>query len=119
MPVEPEPSNITSQIILIVILTFINAFFASAEMAILSLNKNKLKILADEGDKKAQILIKLMEEPTRFLSTIQVGITFSSFLSIAFASTGLADDLGFFLRGLGAPYSSEIALIAILYYYLM
>ena len=113
MPVEPEPSNITSQIILIVILTFINAFFASAEMAILSLNKNKLKILADEGDKKALILIKLMEEPTRFLSTIQVGITFSSFLSIAFASTGLSDDLGFFLRGLGVPYSSEIALIAI------
>lgn len=113
MPVEPEPSNITSQIILIVILTLINAFFASAEMAILSLNKNKLKTLADEGDKKAQILIKLMEEPTRFLSTIQVGITFSSFLTIAFASTGMSDDLGFFLRRLGVPYSSEIALIAI------
>ncbi len=113
MQVEPEPSNITSQLIIIAILTFINAFFALAEMAMLSLNKSKIKLLADEGNKKAQILIKLTEEPTKFLSTIQVGITFSSFLSIAFASAGLSDDLGFFLRTLGVPYSSEIALIAI------
>lgn len=49
---EPEPANITSQLILMVILTLFNAFFASAEMAIVSLNKNKIKLLADEGNKK-------------------------------------------------------------------
>lgn len=113
MQVDPEPSRITTQIILIVILTVINAFFALAEMAILSLNKGKMKRLAEDGNKKAKVLTEIMEEPTKFLSTIQVGITFSSFLSIAVAATGISDDLGFFLRRLGVPYSSEVSLIGI------
>jgi putative hemolysin len=113
MQSEPEPANITSQIILIVILTLVNAFFASAEMAIVSLNKNKIKHLAEEGNKKAQLLVKLLEEPTKFLSTIQVGITLAGFFSSASAATGLSDDLGQYLSRLGIPYSSQIALIAV------
>ena len=58
METDPEPANVTSQLILIVILTLINAFFASAEMAIVSLNKNKMKILAEEGNKKSKSIIK-------------------------------------------------------------
>ncbi|MEO2679523.1 CNNM domain-containing protein, partial [Clostridium butyricum] len=61
METEPGPTNVTAQIILIVILTLINAFFASAEMAIVSINKNKVKHLAEEGNKKATILLNLME----------------------------------------------------------
>ena len=61
MELDPEPANITSQLILIAVLTLVNAFFASAEMAIVSLNKNKLKFLEEEGNKKAKLLLKLME----------------------------------------------------------
>ncbi|SCG84165.1 UPF0053 protein [Proteiniborus sp. DW1] len=110
---EPEPSNITSQLILMVILTLLNAFFASAEMAIVSLNKNKMKLLADEGNKKAKLLIKLTEEPTKFLSTIQVGITLAGFLNSAFAATGISDDLAQYLKQFNIPYSKEIALVLV------
>ncbi|NFG24969.1 HlyC/CorC family transporter [Clostridium botulinum] len=113
MQLEPESVNITSQIILIVILTLLNAFFASAEMAIVSLNKNKIKILAEEGDKKAIILLKLMEEPTKFLSTIQVGITLAGFFNSASAATGISEDLARYLSGLNVPYSNKIALIIV------
>lgn len=110
---EPEPASITSQLILMVILTLLNAFFASAEMAIISLNKNKIKLLADEGNKKAKLLIKLTEEPTKFLSTIQVGITLAGFLNSASAATGISDDLARFLKLFNIPYSEEIALVLV------
>lgn len=110
---DPEPASITSQLILMVILTLLNAFFASAEMAIVSLNKNKIKLLADEGNKKAKLLIKLTEEPTKFLSTIQVGITLAGFLNSASAATGISDDLARFLKLFNIPYSEEIALVLV------
>ncbi|NFO89328.1 HlyC/CorC family transporter [Clostridium botulinum] len=112
---QPEAGsvNITSQIILIVILTLVNAFFASAEMAIVSLNKNKIKLLAEEGNKKAIILLKLMEEPTKFLSTIQVGITLAGFFNSASAATGISQDLARYLSGLNVPYSNKIVLIIV------
>ncbi|WP_454053133.1 hemolysin family protein [Clostridium sp. Marseille-Q7071] len=113
METDPEPANLTSQLILIVILTLINAFFASAEMAIVSLNKNKMKILAEEGNKKAKLLLKLMEEPTKFLSTIQVGITLAGFFSSASAATGLSGDLAQYLNRFNIPYSGQIALIIV------
>ncbi|MDR5587561.1 MULTISPECIES: hemolysin family protein [Clostridium] len=112
---QPEVGsvNITSQIILIVILTLVNAFFASAEMAIVSLNKNKIKLLAEDGDKKAIILLKLMDEPTKFLSTIQVGITLAGFFSSASAATGISQDLARYLSKFNIPYSNKIALIIV------
>ena len=110
---EPEPANVTGQIILIVILTLINAFFASAEMAIVSINKNKVKHLAEDGNKKAKLLLKLMEEPTKFLSTIQVGITLAGFFSSASAATGLSGSFAEVLRGIGIPYSEQIALVVV------
>ncbi|WP_315116819.1 hemolysin family protein [uncultured Clostridium sp.] len=113
MEVEPDPANITSQLILIAILTLMNAFFASAEMAIVSLNKNKVKLLAEEGNKRAKLLIKLMEEPTKFLSTIQVGITLAGFFSSASAATGISHDLALYLNKLNIPYSGQISLIVV------
>ncbi|MDS0524177.1 hemolysin family protein [Clostridium sp. SHJSY1] len=113
MELEPEPANIMSQIILIVILTAINAFFSSAEMAIVSLNKNKMKMLADEGNKKAKFLLKLMEEPTRFLSTVQVGITLAGFFSSASAATGISGSLSIYLDKLNIPYSGQISLVVV------
>ena len=86
------------QFIVIVALTGINAFFSSAEMAIVSLNKNKLKILIEDGNKKAILLDNLLKEPSKFLSTIQVGITLASFFASASAATGLSQFLSVFLN---------------------
>lgn len=113
MDLDPEQTSITLQLILIVVLTLINAFFSSAEMAIVSLNKNKIKLLEEEGNKKAKLLSNLMEEPTNFLSTVQVGITLASFLSSAFAATGISKDLGIYLQKLNVPYSGQVALIIV------
>ena len=74
------------QIILQIALIALNAFFTSAEMAVVSVNDNKLAKLASEGNKRAARLQKLVSRPARFMSTIQVAITFSGFLSSAFAA---------------------------------
>ncbi|MBX4258651.1 hemolysin family protein [Clostridium estertheticum] len=116
MESEPAPmpnSNIVVQLILIVILTLINAFFASAEMAIVSLNKNKIKHLAEEGNKKAIILSRLIEKPTKFLSTIQVGITFAGFFSSAYVANAIAGKLTLVLSNISIPYSEGVALVVI------
>lgn len=110
---EPESSNMVAQLILIMMLTLLNAFFASAEMAIVSLNKNKIKLLAQNGNKKAQLLEKLMDEPTKFLSTIQVGITLAGFFSSASAATGISEDLGRALLEMSIPYGKEISFVLV------
>lgn len=106
-------SNMATQFIIIAILTLINAFFASAEMAMVSINKNKMKVIADEGNKEATLIMKLLNEPSRFLATIQVGITLAGFFSSAFAATGLSGDLAIVLKSIGLPYAEQIALVGI------
>ncbi|MCR3761381.1 hemolysin family protein [Clostridium felsineum] len=113
MESDPDPANIIFQFILIAILTLVNAFFSSAEMSIVSLNKTKLKVLAEEGNKKAQILQRLIKEPTKFLSTVQVGITLASFFSSASAATGLSDRFGSYLQKMNIPYGSQIAFVLV------
>lgn len=108
----PEGS-VTTQLVLIVILTLINAFFASAEMAIVSINKNKIRHLAEEGNKKAKLLEDLMNEPSNFLSTIQVGITLAGFFASASAATGVSGQLANLLDSLSVPYSSNVAQIVV------
>lgn len=108
----PE-GGVTTQLVLIVILTLINAFFASAEMAIVSINKNKIRHLAENGNRKAQLLEKLMNEPSNFLSTIQVGITLSGFFASASAATGISGELSNLLESFNVPYSSNIALLVV------
>ncbi|MBE7092050.1 MAG: HlyC/CorC family transporter [Clostridiales bacterium] len=85
--------KIILQIILQLILILINAFFASAEIAVVSLNENKVKAKAEDGDKKAKKMIKLLKNPTKFLSTIQVGITLAGFLGSAFAADSFSEPL--------------------------
>lgn len=102
-----------SSFILIFILIAVNAFFSSAEMAIVSLNKTKINILAEEGNKKAILLRKIIKEPNNFLSTIQVGITFAGFFASASAATSISGGLAKVLEGFNIPYSESIALVAI------
>ncbi len=82
--------DIPLQLLLQVVLILLNAFFASAEIAIISLNKTKLEKLSEEGDKSAKRLLKLTEAPANFLSTIQIGITLAGFLGSAFAADNFA-----------------------------
>ncbi|KAF1086211.1 Magnesium and cobalt efflux protein CorC [Sporotomaculum syntrophicum] len=113
METDPESASIFVQLTVIAILTIINAFFAAAELAIVSINRTRLRILIDEGNSKAVLLQKLIKEPTKFLSTIQVGITFAGFFSSAYAATGIADDLGLLLSKFAIPYSQDLALIVV------
>ena len=102
-----------SSIILIFVLVMVNAFFASAEMAIVSINKTKIGFLADEGNKKAQLLLKLINEPSNFLATIQVGITFAGFFASASAATSISSSFAEVLDKWNIPYSEDIALVLI------
>lgn len=106
-------SSLIKQLILIFFLTLLNAFFAASEMAIVSVNKKKIKVKADKGDKKAKMLLKILKEPSRFLSTIQVGITFAGFFSSASAAVGISDDLGRVLTDRGIPFGKDIAFIGV------
>lgn len=101
------------QIVLLVVLIAVNAYFAAAEMAIVSANKNRIRSLAQEGNKKAEALSRLMEDPNRFLSAIQVIITLAGFLTSAEAATSFSDDVGRALEGWGIPYGEDIAVVLI------
>lgn len=100
-----------SSIILIFILVLVNAFFASAEMAIVSINKTKLNLLAEDNNKKAKLLLTLLKDTSCFLATIQVGITFAGFFASASAATTVSKGFGKFLINLGIPYANDIALV--------
>lgn len=105
--------SIFLQFLIIAILTGINAFFSGAEMAIVSINKNRLKMLVEEGDRKALLLENLLKEPSKFLSTIQVGITLAGFFASASAATGLAQYFSIYLKKNGIPYGNQISMILI------
>lgn len=81
------------QILLQIILIALNAFFAATEIAVISLNEKKVRALAEDGNKKAAKMLKIIEEPTQFLSTIQIGITLAGFLGSAFAADNFAEVL--------------------------
>lgn len=89
---DPGPAlDIILKLVLLFVLIFFNAFFAMSEIAIISLNDTKMQKLAEEGNKKAKQIVKLTENPNRFLSTIQIGVTLAGFLASASASQNFAD----------------------------
>lgn len=87
---DPGSQNILLQVVLLLVLTLFNAFFSGTEMALVSLNRSRVEQKAEEGDKRYQRLVRVLENPNNFLSTIQVGITLITLLSGA----KLADTLG-------------------------
>ena len=89
-----------SQLIVLVILILLNAYFAASEIAFISLNDAKVEKQAKEGNKKAKQIEKMLKEPSKFLATIQIGITLAGFLSSAFASDTFADMLAPVLNNL-------------------
>lgn len=88
-------------VILQIVLIFLNAVFASAEIAVISTNEAKLEKMSEEGNKKARRLLSLTKNPSKFLSTIQVAITLAGLLGSAYAADNFADPLVKWLIGLG------------------
>ncbi len=91
--VATDPLSIVFKVLLLFVLIIVNAFFAMSEIAIISLNDTKIQRLAEEGNKKAKQIVKLTENSSRFLSTIQIGVTLAGFLTSASASQNFADVL--------------------------
>ncbi|HFH9922569.1 TPA: hemolysin family protein [Streptococcus suis] len=103
---DPGSQTIYIQLLVLLLLTLLNAFFSASEMALVSLNRSRVEQKAAEGEKKYIRLVSVLENPNNFLSTIQVGITFISILSGA----SLASDLGAILaQWLGDSATAQTA----------
>ena len=117
MNADPESQSLLAQILLLIILTLINAFLAASEIAVVSINKNRVEQKAEEGDVKSQTLLKILQNPNNFLSTIQVGITLVKILSGASLANTLSEKLAPLLGGsVAARNIANIIVLAILTY---
>ncbi len=87
------PQKAWGAVLLLVLLTLVNAFFSASEIAVITLKDAKIERMAKEGNKSARKLFKLMKNSSRFFSTIQIGVTLAGFLSAAIASQDFSDDL--------------------------
>lgn len=101
-----ESQNMLVDFALILILVLLNGFFAASEFALVSVNKDKLEGKRDEENKKAKLLLRLTENPSRFLATIQVGITLAGFLASASAAVSISKPFAEILESTGIPFIS-------------
>ncbi len=97
---DGDPGNLILKLLLLLFLILVNAFFAMSEIAIITLNDVKLQRMAEEGDKKAIQILKLTQNPSNFLSTIQICITLAGFLTSAAAAESFADGIADFFAEL-------------------
>ena len=97
---DGDPGNLILKLLLLLFLILVNAFFAMSEIAIITLNDVKLQRMAEEGDKKAIQILKLTQNPSNFLSTIQICITLAGFLTSAAAAESFADPVANFFAGI-------------------
>ena len=88
---DPDSNSLIIHLVILLVLILINAFFAMSEIAIVTFNDNKLKRMAEDGNKRAATLLSMVTEPSKFLSTIQIGVTLSGFLASASAAEQFAD----------------------------
>jgi len=113
MESDPQSASIITQLLILLVLTLINAFFSGSEMAVVSVNKNKIHRLAEQGNKNAALIERLMEDSTVFLSTIQVAITLAGFFSSASAAAGIAHEPAGKMNQWNVPYSQTVAGIVV------
>lgn len=105
---DADADSIFPQLLLILVLTIINAFFAMSEMAVVAANKTKIDVLVKDGNKKAKMVAKLQENQTNFLSTIQVGITLAGFFSAGTAASKLSEPVGAWLTTLNVEPTTAV-----------
>lgn len=109
---DPDPSgNILVQIVLLIVLIALNAFFAAGEIALISLNETKMEKSAEDGDKKAKKICKLLQNSSRFLATIQIGVTLAGFLASATAAGYLAEPLAKWVLKLAPSLTAHAAAV--------
>lgn len=113
MDSDPNGTQFFFQLLVLALLTLVNAFFAGAEMAVVSVNKNRIQLLAEEGNKKALLIQSLFTDSTKFLSTIQVAITCAGFFSSASAATGISQVLSEWMEEIHIPYSGTISFFGV------
>ncbi|MCX6345347.1 MAG: hemolysin family protein [Armatimonadetes bacterium] len=110
-----DPNLIFLQILIILLLVLVNAFFAAAEIALVSVRKTRIKQLAGEGNAKARVVQELLERPTNFMATVQVGVTLVGFLASAFAAVNIAVIPAQWLQnvGLSESIAKTVAVFAV------
>ncbi|MCE9538308.1 MAG: hemolysin family protein [Bacteroidetes bacterium] len=104
------------ELLIIFILTFLNGFFSLSEIALVSVNKNRIEYLASQGSLRAKTILKLLENPENFLSSVQVGITLIGIISGAYAGVTLTDDMEVFLSSFSflQPYVHSVSLLIVI-----
>src|SRR5688572_21772570 len=104
------------EVIILILLTIINGFFALSEIALVSVKKNRIKNKAAKGNKRAATVLKLLENPENFLSSVQVGITLIGIISGAYGGATLVDDVRPFFEGVTwlAPYADTLSIVLII-----
>lgn len=110
-----QSGSLLPYIILMTVLIIVNGLFSASEMAIVSANRNKIASLADDGDRRAKLVLDLLNKPGNFLATIQVGITFAGFLTAGSAATTFGEVVAPVLRNIGVPgvYATTLAQLII------
>ncbi|MFQ7234173.1 MAG: hemolysin family protein, partial [Enterococcus hulanensis] len=117
MNADPDSQSLILQLGLLVILTLINGFLAAAEIAVVSVNKNRVEQKAEEGNPKSKKLLQIIHDPNNFLSTIQVGITLVNILSGASLADGLSARLAPVLGGSAVARTLATVIVMILLTY--
>src|SRR5512143_2339332 len=100
---------VVSELLLLVVLISINAFFSASEIAVISVPKLRLKQLIESGNKTAQVLFNLADDSSRFLATIQIGVTLMGFLASATAAIRLSTALAELIKRIPLPGIENIA----------
>lgn len=113
-----DPSSLWTQLIIILLLTAINAIFAASEMAFVSVNQTKMMNLAEEGNKKAKKVLELLKDSDDFLATIQVAITLAGFLSSASAATSFVRVLSNYLPSFPGRNTVSLVLVTMILSYI-
>ncbi|MGB9619800.1 MAG: CNNM domain-containing protein, partial [Armatimonadota bacterium] len=105
---DEDPNRILLRVALILALVAANAFFAAAEMALVSVRRTRIKQLVEEKDARAEIVQKLLDKPTNFMATVQIGVTLVGFLASAFTAVGIAGIPARWLESIGvAPEAAR------------
>ncbi len=107
-------SRVLIQILLIIVLTYIKAFFAKTEISFASVSESKLKSMVDDGDRRAEILLNMTKDQTRLLSTIEIGITLAGFFSVAIGTLVFFPMFDKFLAGHHVPYAEVISFVVVI-----
>lgn len=110
---DEDPNRILWKVAIILVLVLMNAFFAAAEMALVSVRRTRIKQLAEEGDVRAITVLKLLERPTNFVATVQIGMTLVGFMASAFAAVSIAGAPAQWLVTLGLSHTLAESLAVI------